>query len=357
LIRTRTLRELGGYTELKGVGHEDYELFLRMLEAGKKIEIVPRPLYFYEVGRPSMLSRTSMTANFRRCFDAVGMADGGEMRDVLSLTLGKKVAVDGHNRQWWLYSQTPTATLRHRVMADCRTREDALQTLMQLARAEGNVAMALAVAEDLASMAKPDTATAEAEFVTLEPMRAPQSITASSFDPGLAAVKADLVLRRHDAALHGVIRHIGEKRQLNAEILGVIRELVGSALMNEEGCRSLLDVLARARVPRALLEEVIVLQAAVERVARIDGITHALMEVVVRDEAAYLALHPDVCEAVADRRFARAGEHFLVFGYREGRPGFVLTSQVAQLATAAGAGVEIEALLESVIEETEDAGA
>ncbi|MGD6142957.1 hypothetical protein QUV16_23430, partial [Xanthomonas citri pv. citri] len=116
------------------------------------LEIVPRPLYLYEVGRPSMLSRTSLTRNFRRCFDACRMpADGAASRDQLSLALGKKVAIDAHNRLWWQYSLLPTAALRHQAMAQGSSREDTLALLIKLAVAESNQRLALAFAEDLRS--------------------------------------------------------------------------------------------------------------------------------------------------------------------------------------------------------------
>jgi glycosyltransferase involved in cell wall biosynthesis len=346
LIRTSALREVGGYTELKGVGHEDYELFLRMLQAGKRIEIVPQPLYFYEVGRPSMLSRTSMTANFRRCFDAIDLGDTRESRDLLSLTLGKKVAVDGHNRQWWIYSQSPTAALRHRVMADCRTREETLQALLQLARAEGNMPMVLALMEDLQSTSKADAPAEDADLVSLEPVAVGRPATTPAFDARLAGVKVDLALGRHDSAMDGLVRHLESAKRLDAESLGLARQLVQSGRAALDRYQQLAATLVGIRIPRALFDELIVLQAGVERLAAVDGCTRALSEVVASDESRYVALHPDVSQAVEDGRFRRGVEHYLMFGYSEGRPGFALTTQVVELACAGGVQTAVEDLLE-----------
>ena len=343
LIRTEALRAVGGYTELKGVGHEDYELFLRLLQAGRRIEIAPRPLYFYEIGRPSMLSRTSLAANFRRCYDAVDVADAGAMRDLVSLTLGKKVAIDGHNRQWWLYSQTPTAAIRHRIMADVRGRDETLRALLELCQADGNVAMALAIADDLRSSA-PDTDD-EADLVRFEAVHAPAVLP--PYDAHLGGIKIDLALGHHDAALEALVRHLRSVTRVDASQLGLVRQVFIAARHPAGACRELADALAAQRVPRALLDEHIVLLAAVERRASPGVRSAALDSVVARDEAAYVARHADVREAVDDGRFRRAAEHFLKFGATEGRAGFERVQDVVTLAACAGDDGDVESLLEA----------
>ena len=97
IFRRSALLEIGGYSEIKGVGHEDYELYLRLVQAGKRVSVVPMPLYYYEVGRPSMLSRTSLSRNFRRCFDVVDTRTNSDAwRDVVGLNVGKGVAINAH---------------------------------------------------------------------------------------------------------------------------------------------------------------------------------------------------------------------------------------------------------------------
>lgn len=334
LIRTDTLRALGGYTELKGVGHEDYELFLRMLQAGKRIEIVPRPLYFYEVGRPSMLSRTSMVRNFRRCFDASALADDADAaRDLLSLTLGKKVAVDAHNRQWWLYSLQPNAELRHQLMAPGLSREDALAKLIRLAQAEGQLRMTLALAEDLHAGASRPADGVDQTLVALE-VGAPRDAapTRRLYDARLAGIRFDAALGRGEHALEGLVAYARDAASTSAEFYAVAREVLKHTDRNQHRQRylSLLEALAAKRVPRAQLAEARVLWVALEYVAgRVP--VNALREIVDEDEAAYVAMHEDVARAIGAGQMQRGADHYLHFGLHEGRNGFDGVNKVAAM--------------------------
>ena len=74
LFSRRAFDRVGGYTELQGVGHEDYELFLKAAQADLRIELCPFPLYLYEVGRSSMISQTPVQRNFGRVTNAIDMA-------------------------------------------------------------------------------------------------------------------------------------------------------------------------------------------------------------------------------------------------------------------------------------------
>ena len=47
LVRRDAFEAVGGFTEVYGVGLEDLELFNRLIEAGKRIEPLPDPVYYY----------------------------------------------------------------------------------------------------------------------------------------------------------------------------------------------------------------------------------------------------------------------------------------------------------------------
>jgi GT2 family glycosyltransferase len=49
LVRRTTFEALGGFTEDSGVGHEDWELWVRAVLRGYHILVVPEPLYWYRV--------------------------------------------------------------------------------------------------------------------------------------------------------------------------------------------------------------------------------------------------------------------------------------------------------------------
>lgn len=93
LIRRSVFERLGGYSELRDVGYEDYEFFARAMQAGAAMEICPKPLYFYETDRPSMITSTSPVQNFKRVFDALNLSvNDEEWKDTLSLMVAQRGA-------------------------------------------------------------------------------------------------------------------------------------------------------------------------------------------------------------------------------------------------------------------------
>src|SRR5699024_2540888 len=78
LITRSTFAAIGGYAEIKGVCREDYEFFVRVSQDGYKIDVTPIPLYLYEVDRPSMISKTSTEANFRRVLESLDTSKNPE---------------------------------------------------------------------------------------------------------------------------------------------------------------------------------------------------------------------------------------------------------------------------------------
>ncbi len=66
LIRRAAFLEIGGFTEDRGVGHEDWELFARFLTRGYHITVIPEALFWYRRSRTGMIGSTSRRANFAR---------------------------------------------------------------------------------------------------------------------------------------------------------------------------------------------------------------------------------------------------------------------------------------------------
>ncbi|WP_255323107.1 glycosyltransferase [Lysobacter sp. K5869] len=352
LLKTSSLRALGGYTELRGVGHEDYELFLRMAQAGLRLEVVAEPLYLYEVGRPSMLSRTSLSRNFRRCFDACALPPDGEAaRDLLSLTLGKKVAVDAHNRLWWQYSLLQTADLRHQLMNPALSREEMLGLLVRLASAEGEPRLALAFGEDLRASAGASREKGEDDWVALHSVVAPPAAASGApYDPGLADIKLEAELGRGEVALDKLIAFVHAAGPLAAEFypvaFGVLRR--SDVKLHQARYRQLSAALARKRVSRHQLTEGRVLMATLEYMLGRGAPVAALREIAAADEAAYLSMHADVARAVETGTVARGIEHYAAFGLREGRGGFNGIEKIASVLRDCDVEIEVEDLLDAV---------
>jgi GT2 family glycosyltransferase len=57
LVRRSVFESVGGFTEDYGVGHEDWEFFVRATLDGARLYLVPEPLFWYRVDPRSMLRR------------------------------------------------------------------------------------------------------------------------------------------------------------------------------------------------------------------------------------------------------------------------------------------------------------
>ncbi len=68
LIRRDLFERLGGFSEDYGLGHEDFELYLRAVLGGASVNVVPDPLFWYRRNSDSMLSSTHAAANRMRSF-------------------------------------------------------------------------------------------------------------------------------------------------------------------------------------------------------------------------------------------------------------------------------------------------
>lgn len=66
LVRRSLFERLGGFTEDYGVGHEDWEFFARAVLAGADLQLVPEPLFWYRVGKASMLRAGSAQIDHAR---------------------------------------------------------------------------------------------------------------------------------------------------------------------------------------------------------------------------------------------------------------------------------------------------
>lgn len=66
VIPISIFEKIGGYSEEKGVGHEDYEFYLKASIAGEKLRILPLPIYLYRPTAHGMISTTNGYLNFNR---------------------------------------------------------------------------------------------------------------------------------------------------------------------------------------------------------------------------------------------------------------------------------------------------
>lgn len=71
MIKRSAFHELGGFTELVGVGFEDYEFFLKAHIRGYSLVVVPELLFYYRHSAEGMLVNGDLMANRQRIFTAL----------------------------------------------------------------------------------------------------------------------------------------------------------------------------------------------------------------------------------------------------------------------------------------------
>lgn len=138
LIPRAAFNSLGGYSELKGVGFEDFELYMRAVQQGVRVEALPEALYLYEVDRPSMVSSTPAMANLSRVLDVVDLAaDKQAWKDVLSCIAAHEANQAVRGRALWLEKISPYNRYFERIRSHAANSQERFQALVEYAEAIG----------------------------------------------------------------------------------------------------------------------------------------------------------------------------------------------------------------------------
>lgn len=66
IIKKSVFDEIGGFTEEYGIGHEDYELFVKSALKKYKVITIPEPLYYYRVNSSSMINTVNIAESAYR---------------------------------------------------------------------------------------------------------------------------------------------------------------------------------------------------------------------------------------------------------------------------------------------------
>ncbi len=87
IIRRSVFNAIGGFTEMRGAGHEDWELYVRLTLAGYKVDVLPDLLQFYRQVEGSLARTLPSEASKRRLLNAYEekMAEAGLAGGALAL--------------------------------------------------------------------------------------------------------------------------------------------------------------------------------------------------------------------------------------------------------------------------------
>lgn len=330
LISRECFDKLGGYTELKGVGHEDYEFFLRAVQAGYRIEVCPEPLYLYEVDRPSMISSTSGMRNFKRVFDAIEFnSNPHAFEDLVNLMTGQVAHTVTINRRHHNLSKDKNRPLIDAIESTSNT-DKLLAALSEYASAIGadSASRAFDRVRDFylaseASKGDDGKAASPAKRVGLGRIASASQAKkdATSGDSASAGERAAILLEVPARSAKRLIERLGTSDYLPPELATDIA-MIASQRHTLESATELYEALKGKQVLASNLSEVLpalfslAIQAGADEEAK-----HLLEYMVSLGEAPYLALHRDVAAAVP-ANLASGFHHYMVFGAKEGRVGF-----------------------------------
>ena len=343
LFKKSALIDIGGYSELKGVGHEDYELFIRLVQAGKRLIVAPKALYYYEVGRPSMLSRTNLTANFRRCFDSIDVNNNTyAWKDFIDLQIGKQTATHSFNRQHWLYGQTQNCEIKHRLLSHNMNRSEVLQCLIELAHAEGLDQLHLALHDDL----KPNETYSSDQYEFVKAMVKGKSpsyentlLPPQAIEDHILNAQFDIALNRYEDAVVTISNYIFKCKQISLNDLIFIRHLITVAAnenVSSDAWCSLKENIMLSRAPRSQNEE---LNGILINLYLLCGDTETAVVQIKNQlhvmEQAYLNENVDVAASISAGGFISGLDHYLKFGKLEGRQGYRSIADVHEFSKIA----------------------
>ncbi len=138
LIAASCFRKIGGYSEKYGVGHEDFELYIRMAQHGYRIESCPAVLFHYECQKSSMVTETHTIANYRRSAEAFCDSTHPAMKDYIMLNAGRYMTETAKQRMEWHCYNDKHTELRLSLRDQSLSLENRLRTAATYSKLTGN---------------------------------------------------------------------------------------------------------------------------------------------------------------------------------------------------------------------------
>ena len=333
LIRRSMFDRVGGYTEEHGVGHEDYEFYVRAVQQGAKLEICPLPLYLYEVGRASMSSATSKLRNWRRVAGSVQVeAQADAWADLVMLNAGRRAVEHTDNFRAYARSISPQGALLNELDALAPASAGYATKLVAFAQQAGAPGFARA----LQALARRRSTVADGQC---EPSDGPGDVMLMPVpavprfvqDQHIMAALVDVQLRQFDDAACSFGRSLERSRALKPAHHRLLSVLAEDRGLTADEIRPFVEAIAKlTRLDIAGVG----LHAPLFRLAlRSGAISFACSvvgQVLAADTAAYLQTYEDIrCFAQGD---GEAGlQHFVRHGASEQRTGYEMSSHLAEI--------------------------
>ena len=353
LLRRSAITQLGGYSEDYGVGHEDYELYARALQAGLRIEICPLPLVLYEVGRPSMLTTTSRPRNWNRVARVIDPALRPEAwRDLISLVAGRRAMEHVNNYGEWWMGNDPQSDLLRRIAQASVDSADYASMLAEYAASLGATSYSNALGVLAARRTSQPHITGA---VVMPPLlvrpQAPMS-GQTEIDALMLGALIDLSTNNLGQAVTTFLASWDrEPGILSMPQLRVLQALSRHDELSTPDAERILDLLKQKS---SELDELRTLVPVMFRLALRARDTQAAIAIIDRalvvDEQCYLAERHDTADQVASGDYASALDHFIRSGETADRAGFPLLRELrSALQTQLGVQIPMVSLRAYVV--------
>lgn len=116
LVRHSTFKTMGGFTEDRGVGCEDYEFFARCISRGGSVICVPEPLFFYRVAPDSMLQSGSIQVNALRARRGFAEMPASELKIFADIEFGRQVRDQTNDSAWFRVARYEHGILHQQLL-------------------------------------------------------------------------------------------------------------------------------------------------------------------------------------------------------------------------------------------------
>jgi GT2 family glycosyltransferase/glycosyltransferase involved in cell wall biosynthesis/tetratricopeptide (TPR) repeat protein len=174
MVRRSCFERLGGFTEIYGVGHEDWEFFAKAVLHGFKLTVVPEFLFWYRISENSMLRTNNLYQNRRRNIQPYLDAVPEALRDLVLVAQGQQLRLeqiaaqgtfDSPETRWMVAWRSKLEAAK--IFAGQKQTETAVRLLMEAVKSAETSRHALIILEALLSVGAEMRALDRARAATL----------------------------------------------------------------------------------------------------------------------------------------------------------------------------------------------
>ena len=139
LVRRESFLADGGFTEIYGVGSEDYEFFVKSESLGRKIVFVPEPLFHYRVSGGSMLQSTSAYRGAKRARSGLVARESRWLKDLIDFNHEAALAREIRHMSWWRAGKREHPDLHRQMMEGDPESPQNIRRFLDLAARHGRL--------------------------------------------------------------------------------------------------------------------------------------------------------------------------------------------------------------------------